>query len=202
MTKKAPMMIANALTWILSVAGGFPALAQSTEGPVKSEHAKVTRHAHSSGDASSGKPGRISREMRHELVMLPYYGVFDTLAYSVEGNAVTLFGEVTRPTLKSDAEKVVKQIEGVERVDNRIEVLPLSPNDDNIRRAVYRTIFSRPGLDRYSLMAVPSIHIVVANGNVKLEGSVATEGDKNLAGLAANGVSGVFSVANHLAVEK
>ena len=186
---------------LLSAVVGLPAIAQSTENAVKPDHAKGGKHAHSSGDIS-GKPNRISREVRHELVMLPYYGVFDTLAYRVDGYIVTLFGEVTRPTLKSDAENVVKHIEGVERVDNRIVVLPLSPNDDSIRLAVYRSIFSRPGLDRYAMMAVPSIHIIVANGHLKLEGSVANEGDKNLAGITANGVSGVFSVANNLVVDK
>jgi hyperosmotically inducible protein len=145
---------------------------------------------------------RLSKEVRHELVMLPYYGVFDNLAYRVDGNKVTLFGQVTRPTLKSDAENVVKKIEGVERVDNQIEVLPVSPNDDRVRLAVYRAIFAKPGLDRYSLMAVPSIHILVKNGNVTLEGVVANEGDKNLAGIAANGVPGVFSVKNNLVTEK
>lgn len=145
---------------------------------------------------------RLIKEVRHELVMLPYYGVFDNLAYKVEGGKVTLFGQVTRPTLKSDAEGVVKRIEGVESVDNKIEVLPLSPNDDRIRRAVYRAIYSRPGLDRYGLMAVPSIHILVANGNVTLEGVVANQGDKNLANISANGVSGVFSVVNNLTLDK
>ena len=152
-----------------------------------------------SGDTAQN---RLTKEVRHELVMLPYYGVFDNLAYKVEGGKVTLFGQVTRPTLKSDAEGVVKRIEGVESVDNRIQVLPLSPNDDRIRLAVYRAIYSRPGLDRYGLMAVPSIHILVANGNVTLEGVVANQGDKNLANISANGVSGVFSVVNNLSVEK
>jgi hyperosmotically inducible protein len=144
---------------------------------------------------------RIAREVRHELVMLPYYGVFDNLAYRVDGSTVTLYGQVSRPTLKSDAENVVKQIEGVERVRNEIEVLPVSPNDDRIRLAVYRAVFSTPGLDRYSLQAVPPIHIIVKNGQVTLEGVVATEADKNLANIKANGVPGVFSVTNNLRVE-
>src|SRR4051795_433176 len=135
---------------------------------------------------------RVTREVRHELVMLPYYGVFDNLAYRVDGSTVTLLGQVTRPTLKSDAENVVKDIEGVERVNNQIEVLPLSPMDDRIRMAEYRAIFSSPGLDRYSLQAVPPIHIIVDNGKVTLTGVVANEADKNLAGIKANGVSGVF----------
>jgi hyperosmotically inducible protein len=145
---------------------------------------------------------KIIKEVRHELVMLPYYGVFDNLAYRVDGAKVTLFGQVTRPTLKSDAENVVKKIEGVERVDNEIEVLPLSPNDDRIRRAAYRAIFSRPGLDGYQMGAVPPIHIIVKNGNITLVGVVDNEADKNLAGIAANGVAGAFKVTNDLDVGK
>ena len=146
---------------------------------------------------------RIKKEVRHELVTLPYYGVFDNLSYRVAPDgAVTLMGQVTRPTLKSDAERVVKEIEGVPKVINELEVLPLSPSDDQIRIAVYRAIFSTIGLDRYALQAVPPIHILVKNGNVMLEGIAATEGDKNLAGIKANSVSGVFSVKNNLRVEE
>ena len=145
---------------------------------------------------------RIEREVRHELVMLPYYDVFDNLAYRVEGETVTLFGQVSRPTLKTDAERVVKNIEGVEKVVNNIEVLPVSPNDDNIRLAVYRAIFGHTALNRYAMRSVPPIHIIVKNGNVTLEGVVANESDKNIAGIQANSVSGVFSVKNNLRVEK
>src|SRR6266700_1254634 len=145
---------------------------------------------------------RIVKEVRHELVMLPYYNVFDNLAYRVDGSTVTLLGQVTRPTLKSDAERVVKGIEGVDRVVNNIEVLPLSPNDDRLRLAVYRAIYGQTALQRYSLQAVPPIHIIVNNGNVTLEGVVATEADKNIANVQANGVPGVFSVKNNLKVEK
>ena len=145
---------------------------------------------------------RIVKEVRHELVMLPYYGVFDNLAYRVDGSKVTLFGQVTRPTLKSDAEKAVKKIEGVDRVDNTIEVLPLSGNDDGIRLAIYRAIYSQPALQRYQLGAVPPIHIIVKNGNATLEGVVANSGDKNIAGIQAKGVAGVFSVTNNLTTEK
>jgi len=151
---------------------------------------------------SSRGADRIVREVRHELVMLPYYGVFDNLAYRVDGSTVTLMGQATRPTLKSDAENVVKRIEGVEHVKNEIEVLPVSPNDDRIRRAVYRAIYSDPTMDRYAIQAIPPIHIIVKNGNVSLEGVVAAEADKNIAGIRANGVSGVFSVKNNLTVEK
>jgi hyperosmotically inducible periplasmic protein len=151
---------------------------------------------------SGGKAqDRITREVRHELVMLPYYGVFDNLAYRVEGGSVTLLGQVARPTLKSDAGKVVKDIEGVTHVDNQIEVLPLSPNDDGLRVAEYRAIYGHPGLDRYALQAVPPIHIIVSNGKVALEGVVATQSDKDLAAIRANTVSGVFSVVNNLRVE-
>ena len=144
---------------------------------------------------------RIMREVRHELVMLPYYGVFDNLAYRVDGATVTLLGQVTRPTLKSDAEKVVKDVEGVERVNNEIKVLPLSPQDDQIRVAEYRAIYGQTGLDRYALQAVPPIHIIVENGRVTLEGVVANQGDKDMANVRANGVPGVFSVQNNLRVE-
>jgi hyperosmotically inducible protein len=143
---------------------------------------------------------RISREVRHELVMLPYYGVFDNLAYSVSGFTVTLYGQVTNPTLKSDAGNVVKKIEGVTKVDNKIEVLPLSPMDDQLRRAEYRAIYGEPSLNRYAMQAVPPIHIIVENGKVTLVGVVDNAADKNLAGLRANSVSGVFSVTNNLQV--
>ncbi len=145
---------------------------------------------------------RLQREVRHQLLLLPYYDVFDNLAFKVEGGNVTLLGQVTRPTLKTDAEKAVKGIEGVDGVENRIEVLPVSPNDDRIRRAVYRAIYGTDGLDRYAMRAVPTIHIIVKNGHVTLEGAVATEGDKNLANIKANGVSGVFSVMNNLQVDR
>ena len=145
---------------------------------------------------------RLVKEVRHELVMLPYYNVFDDLSYRVDGSKVTLFGSVTQPVLKSDAEKAVKRVEGVTQVDNQIEVLPLSPMDDQIRRAVYRAVFSKPGMEKYQLGAVPPIHIIVKNGNVRLVGPVDSEADKNLAGIAANTVSGVFKVQNELRVQK
>jgi hyperosmotically inducible protein len=144
---------------------------------------------------------RVEREVRHELVTLPFYGVFDNLAFQVDGGTVTLLGQVSRPTLKTDAERVVKSIEGVERVINRIEVLPLSPYDDRIRLATYRAIYGNTALNRYALQAVPPIHIIVKNGNVTLEGVVANEGDKNIADIQARSVPGVFSVTNNLRVE-
>jgi hyperosmotically inducible protein len=159
-------------------------------------------HAQGFGDRRISQKGedRISKEVRHELVTLPYYTVFDDLAYKVDGDTVTLYGAVSRPTLKSDAENAVKRIEGVNKVIDNIEVLPVSPNDDQIRRAVYRAIYSQPGLDMYSLRAVPTIHIIVKNGNVTLTGAVGNQGDKERAGIAANGVPGVFSVKNDIQV--
>lgn len=144
---------------------------------------------------------RITREVRHELVMLPYYGVFDNLTYRVDGTTVTLMGQVTKPTLKNDAGNVVKGIEGVEHVDNKIQVLPLSSMDDGIRLAEYRAIYGTPGLDRYAMQAVPPIHIIVENGKVTLEGVVSTQADKDTAGVRANTVNGVFSVVNNLRLE-
>ena len=143
---------------------------------------------------------RLEKEVRHQLVMLPWYSVFDNLAFRVDGDKVALMGQVTRPTLKSDAEGVVKKIEGVASVKNEIEVLPLSPMDDQLRRAVFRAIYGEAGLNRYAIQAVPSIHIIVKNGNVALEGVVDSEMDKNLANLRANQVPNVFSVKNNLVV--
>jgi hyperosmotically inducible protein len=146
---------------------------------------------------------RIYKEVRHELVMLPYYGVFDNLAYKVDPDGtVTLMGQVANPVLKSDAENVVKRIEGVTRVANNIEVLPTSPMDDRIRRAVYRAIYGNEVLSQYQVRAVPPIHIIVKNGHVTLEGVVARAMDKQIAGMQTNGVSGVFSVTNNLVVEE
>jgi hyperosmotically inducible protein len=156
-----------------------------------------------SADRMAGSAGenRLNREVRHELVMLPYYGVFDNLAYRIDGATVTLMGQVTRPTLKSDAENVVKSVEGVEKVNNQIQVLPLSPMDDRIRMAEYRAIYGQAPLDRYALQAVPPIHIIVDNGKVTLVGVVANQADKDMANVRANGVQGVFSVTNNLQVE-
>ncbi len=145
---------------------------------------------------------RIQKEVRHELLMLPYLGVFDNLAYKVDGYNVTLLGQVTRPTLKSDAENVVKKIEGVEKVDNQIEVLPPSPMDDQLRRRLYRAIYGFASLQRYSLGVQQPIRIIVKNGHVSLEGVVDNEADKNTAGIRAKGVSGVFSVDNNLQIAK
>jgi BON domain-containing protein len=152
-------------------------------------------------DTPAGSDTYIARQVGHQLVMLPYYSVFDDLEYRVNGYNVELFGKVTRPILKSDAENAVKHIEGVEQVTNHIEVLPLSTMDWQIRRAEYRAVFGRGSLYRYAMGANPSIHIIVDNGHVTLVGVVGNEMDKNLANIQANSVPGVFSVTNELRVE-
>jgi hyperosmotically inducible periplasmic protein len=153
-------------------------------------------------EASQKAEQRIAKEVRHELVMLPYLGVFDNLTYKVEGYNVTLSGAVTRPSLKSDAENVVKKIEGVEKVDNQIEVLPPSPMDDRLRLSLYRAIYGFPSLQKYDLPVIKPIRIIVKSGHVTLEGVVDSESDKNTAGIRANSVSGIFSVKNNLVVSK
>src|SRR6266446_9636636 len=142
----------------------------------------------------------LVKEVRHQLLLLPYYSVFDNLLYKVDGDKVTLLGQVVRPTLKSDAERAVKDIEGVSSVDNQIQVLPTSPMDDQLRRAVYRALYGDTALSRYGMSALPSIHIIVNNGHVTLEGVVDSEADKTLANIRANGVPNVFSVTNNLVV--
>jgi hyperosmotically inducible protein len=158
-------------------------------------------------DAQRGQPSaraqeRIVREVRHELLMLPYFGVFDNITYKVDGYNVTLMGQVVRPVLKSDAENAVKHIEGVEKVDNQIEVLPPSPMDDRLRIRLYRAIYGYPALEKYALGVQKPIRIIVKSGHVALEGVVDSEADKNFAGVRANGVPGIFSVTNNLQVVK
>jgi len=161
-------------------------------------------------DQSSSRAGdtarfqaRLVQEIRHELVTLPYYDVFDWLEGQVmPDGSVVLRGQVVRPSTKSEAGKRVAGIEGVERVDNQIEVLPVSPNDDRLRLAIYRAIFNfNSPLFRYATRSVPPIHIIVNRGRASLKGVVATEADKNLAFIRARGVPGLFGVTNELQVE-
>ena len=151
---------------------------------------------------AASPPTSAQERVRKELVTLPYYGVFDNLAFDVQGDTVILYGQVVRPSTRKDAERRVSKIEGVSRVINNIEVLPLSSFDDSIRARAYRAVFRSGSLYRYAMGANPSIHIVVKNGNVTLEGVVANRMDSQLAYMAANGVSGVFSVTNNLRVER
>jgi hyperosmotically inducible protein len=158
--------------------------------------------AQQANQAPARSTERIIKEVRHELLMLPYLDVFDYLAYKVDGYNVTLMGQVTNPTLKSDAENVVKRIEGVEHVDNQIEVLPPSPMDDQLRRRLFRAIYGYPAMQKYAMGVQKPIRIIVKNGKVTLEGVVDSEGDKNIANIRANSVPGVFSVTNNLQVVK
>lgn len=167
----------------------------------------VSAHLASANSAAQRDVGaihrRLAQEARHQLLLLPYYSVFDNLEYEVQGiDTVILSGQVTRPSLKSDAESVIRRMEGVGKVVNKIEVLPVSPSDDRIRLAVYRAVYSKAGLDKYGLRAVPPIHIIVKNGSVTLVGVVANEADKDLAGITAQGVPGTLTVTNNLTVEK
>jgi hyperosmotically inducible periplasmic protein len=143
---------------------------------------------------------RIIREVRHQILMLPEFGVFDNIAFKVNGYDVTLLGQVSHPTLRDDAARVIKKIEGVEQVNNRIEVLPPSFNDDRLRRALFRAIYGYAPLQHYGVGSNRPIHIIVNRGHASLEGVVDTENDKNIAGIRANEVPGVFSVENNLAV--
>lgn len=145
---------------------------------------------------------QLAKQVRHELVRLPYFGVFDNLSYKIEGSTVTLYGQVVRPSTRKDAERRVAKIKGVERVINEIEVLPLSSFDDSLRLNTYRAMARTGGLYRYLLGANPSIRIIVNRGHVTLEGVVANEGDRNLANVVANGVSGAFSVTNNLRTDR
>jgi hyperosmotically inducible protein len=171
----------------------------------------------------AGAPGvdenqlRLAKKVRHELVMLPWYSVFDNLQFSLQGDhTVILSGQTIRPTIRSGAANVVKRVEGVTQVVNNIEVLPLSPFDYRIRRAEFLAIYSQPALSRYALQAGVNsfdlrsgtvsgvnlpIHIIVKNGHVTLVGVVGSTMDKNVAGIAANSVANVFSVVNDLQVE-
>ncbi len=143
---------------------------------------------------------RISREVMHELLMNPYYNVFDNLEYKVDGDTVVLMGQVTDPVVKSDAMASVRRVEGVANVKDEIEVLPPSPMDSRIRRQLYYSVYGFDGLGRYSMGTNPAIHFIVDNGHVTLVGEVDSQTDKNIAGIRANSVPGVFSVTNDLRV--
>jgi len=153
-----------------------------------------------SNQASPQAEQRIIKEVRHQLLLLPYLTVFDNLSYKVEGYTVTLMGQVVNPVLKSDAGNVVKGIEGVEKVNNEIEVLPVSPMDNQLRRKLYFAIYGYPSLQRYDMPVIKPIRIIVKNGHVTLEGVVDSQADKDTAGIRANSVPGVFSVTNDLRV--
>ena len=180
--------ICLALLILFPVGSTRPALAQA---PLANAPAKPEEK----------NPSSLPREIHHQLLVLPYYSVFDIIGFTLDGKKVTLTGQVVRPTLKSQAEAAVKSIEGVAIVVNQIELLPASPADDELRRATYRAIFEDATLARYAVQTVPPIHIIVKNGNVALEGTVASVSDKNLAGSRAGGVANVHNVKNNLVVQ-
>jgi hyperosmotically inducible periplasmic protein len=152
--------------------------------------------------AQRPREDRVTREVRHELLMLPRYGVFDHLAFKIDKGAVTLLGQVRTGILKSEAERVVKEVEGVESVVNQIELLPASTNDDRIRLEVYRAIYRHDALEtRYAIQSIPPIHIIVKNGQVTLEGVVDSQLDKTIASTQARSVPGIFKVTDNLRVE-
>jgi hyperosmotically inducible periplasmic protein len=162
--------------------------------------ASVTFAAPASWSPDTAGDAQTNNKIRKELVTLPYYGVFDNLAYEVQGNTVILSGQVVRPTTRKDAERRIARIEGIDRVVNNIEVLPVSGFDDSIRVSAYRAVFGGGSNYRYAMGANPSIHIVVNRGHITLEGIVSNRMDSQLAYMAANRVPGVFSVTNNLRV--
>jgi hyperosmotically inducible protein len=156
-----------------------------------------------SASASVQDTARVEKQVTHELNMLPYVNVFDYMTFTVDSNGVvTLNGEVTDPVVKNDAGNVIKKIEGVEHVNNQIQVLPVSFLDNGLRVRLFRTIYGYPALQKYALGVNKPIRIIVQNGHVTLMGVVDNEMDKNLAGIRANGVPGIFSVDNQLKVVK
>jgi hyperosmotically inducible protein len=157
--------------------------------------------AASAADHDAAETALLANKVRKELVMLPFYSVFDNFTYRIDGDKVILSGAVTRPTLKTSAERVVARIEGVNQVENNIEVLPLSSFDNRIRRGVLYAVYGHPVLNRYALQSTGPIHLIVNNGHVTLEGVVSREMEKNVAFIQANSVPGVFSVTNNLRVE-
>jgi len=196
------------LTFALLMALPLFANAQKTESvpsaaaPAPETEAIPALPIHKPKNAPVSEEDRLTREVRHELVMQPYYTSWDWLAFRVNGNTVELLGDANSPGLRRDAVNSVKHIEGVEKVIDHINELPPSPMDDRIRHQVARAIFSFDGLSRYSWSAVPSIHIIVKGGRVRLEGVVDNQPDKDLIGLRANQVPGVFQVTNNLRVVK
>jgi osmotically-inducible protein OsmY len=143
---------------------------------------------------------QLSHEIRHQLLVLPYYSVFDYITFTLDADKVTISGFVLRPTLRTNAEAAIKSLEGVSSVKNLVEVLPKSPADDDSRRAVYRAVFEDSALQRYAVPEVPLIHIIVKNGEVSLEGAVSAEAEKTLASARASSVSGISSVRNNLTI--
>ena len=182
-------------TGILSVVVAFALVGTAIPAAAKTSQQALARN-------SGNYEAWLSNQVRHALVTLPYYSVFDNLEYKIDGNNVTLLGQVLFPNNKEDVAKAVKRIEGVQSVNNQIQELPIDPFDQQIRRAEFRSIYGAPGMDIYVIRSVQPIHIIVNNGHVTLEGVVRNQTDKNIAGLYANRVANVFSVTNNLRIEQ
>ncbi len=203
--RKTQEIMATIMVLFLGLSG--LASAQSAQ-PPQSKQSVQTPPSGSQGEQpadealSPQSQDKLVREIRHELIMLPYYGVFDNLAFRLQGRTVILEGQVANSILKPDAANVVKRVEGVEKVINNIEVLPPSPMDQRIREQVYRAIYNYGPLFKYANLSIPPIHIIVKNGNVTLEGVVNNETDKGLCTMRVKQVPSVFNVTNNLRVVK
>lgn len=184
---------------VIALAALLPAVAFSQAAPQQGKPALETKRPVT---PSPQAQARIAREVRHELISIPQYGVFDHLAFNVDGYKVTLTGSVTLPVIKQNAERAVKQIEGVEQVDNKIEVLPVNTADQQIRLAAFRAIYGHPSLQRYAIQAIPPIHIIVNRGHITLEGSVLNKTDSQIAETRVRTLPGVFSVTNNLRLDQ
>jgi hyperosmotically inducible periplasmic protein len=185
----------NVLQWKLALI--FAASFSLAAPCLQAQHSAAAKPA-----KSEPKPEEsvLSREIRHQILVLPYYSVFDYVSFSLDGDKVTLNGQVLRPTLRADAEAAIKSIEGVASVNNLIENLPRSATDDDIRRGVYRAMYEDSTLQRYGIPDVPAIHILVKNGQVTLEGAVGSEPEKTLAAARASSVAGISGVKNNLVI--
>jgi hyperosmotically inducible protein len=191
----------NSLSAVATMAALIVALSVSALSTAPSALAGSSKTAQSNNNDQRSTE-YITREVRHNLLLIPYYSIFDNLEYKVDGSTVTLIGQVTsgHGVIKDEAEAAVKKIEGVDKVINNIEILPPSPDDEQIRYAEYRAIYSFPSLQKYGWQSVSAIHIIVKGGHVTLEGVVDNQADKDAANIRANGVPNVFSVTNNLKV--
>ena len=198
--RKFQLLFALLLCAAVAEAALIPQNAAVPANPQAQQNVPQNQSMPASETLSPEVEAKLVQEVRHQLVMLPYYGVFDNLTFGIEGRTVTLNGQVVQPVTKSDAENAVKHIEGIEKVINNIEILPPSNMDDRIRRQVYNSIYSFGPLFKYGNMAVPPIHIIVRNARITLDGVVDSESDKNYAGVRANLVPGTFGVTNNLRV--
>jgi hyperosmotically inducible protein len=191
-------MATRQLTGLILTAAGVLIAASLLPGLAKAQIANDTKPRHTEDKT----PENLPREVHHQLLVLPFYSVFDSIEFTIQGRRVTLTGYVIRQTLKEQAEASIRSIEGAGPVVNKIEVLPISTTDDELRRNSYRAIFEDATLAKYGIPPVPTIHIIVKNGTVILEGAVGSDEDKILAGKRAQAVANVSGVRNDIGVRK